>query len=66
MKVELVIHTTCDIEFELIEEGTGRVILERGFLAVSEGNDEAEAAAKRRVRRWCENHGHELVGEVWS
>lgn len=65
MKVELVIHTTCDVEFELVEQGTGKVVMGRSFIC-EEGDYEAESRGKDRVRKYCEKRGLELVGEVWS
>lgn len=64
MKVELVIHTTCGVEFELLEADTGKVIDERGFVC-DEGDEDAEDRAVARVRRWCERNGHDLV-IAWS
>ena len=65
VKVELVIHTTCDVEFELVEQGTGKVVMGRSFVC-EEGNYDAEADAKVRMKKYCESKGFDLVGEVWS
>lgn len=65
MNLELIIHTTCDVEFEIIEAKTGKVIRRRGYVC-DEGDEEAEEAVKRQISRWCEQNGHKLVGEVWS
>ena len=65
MTVELVIHTTCGIEFEILEQATGKVIRERSYVC-DEDDEDAEDAAKDRVLRFCERNGFNLVGEVWS
>jgi hypothetical protein len=65
VKALLVVHTTCGVEFELVEEGTGKVIVPREYIC-EEDDEEAEDAAKQAVARYCEKRGHDLVGEIWS
>ena len=65
MKVEMIVHTTCDVELELVEQGTGKIIIPRTFVA-DEGDYDAEDAAKTRMRNFCKKKGFDLVGEVWS
>ena len=65
MKVEMIIHTTCDVEMELVELETGKVIIPRTFVA-EEGDYDAENAAKIRMKNFCKKKGFDLVSEVWS
>lgn len=75
MKVHLVIHTTSDIEYELVPDKNGEPDLNKSitgrWFVCSEDEDledgeDYEAIEKDRVKRYISKKGWELVGEVWS
>ena len=63
-KVELWVHTTSGVEFEIRDADTGEVIAERWFVA-DEGDSDAEDAEREWVAKRCAKLGFELE-EVWS
>lgn len=67
-RVELWVHTTSGVEFEIRDADTGKVVASRWFIADDDDPDidEAESAERERVAKRCAELGYELVGECWS
>ena len=67
-KVELWVHTTSGIEFEIREAETGEIIASRWFVVDEDALNAEEI--ERTEREWVEKRvaelGYELVGEAWS
>ena len=67
-QVELWVHTTCGVEFEIRDAATGKVVASRWFVADDDDPDadEAESEERARVEKRCVELNYDLVGEVWS
>ena len=59
------VHTTADIEFELLNAETGETIKERTYVC-PDYDDVTEEEAMAQVRQYCERNGFTLTGVCWS
>ena len=67
-RVELWVHTTSGVEFEIRDADTGKVVASRWSVADgdSEDADDLESEERTRVEKRCAELNYDLVGEVWS
>lgn len=64
-RAKIVVHTSSDIEFEVIDADTGEVLYDRSFWC-EEGDEEAESAGWAYFRKGIAQRGWTLAEEVWS
>lgn len=64
--VELWVHTTCGIEFEVVDATTKESITGRIFWCDDEEADEKEEDGWIHFRKKIEQKGWKLLEEVWS
>lgn len=68
-EVNLIGHTTCGLEFEIVDAVTGTSLSGRIFWASDEDleeDDELEGRGWERYRKMIENKGWTLKEIVWS
>lgn len=61
----LIIHTTCGIEFEVVEDETDRVLITRTYWC-DEGDEESEEEGVERFIKIIEKKGWNYIGQSWS
>lgn len=64
-RVELWIHRTSGIEFELIDADTKKVIMDRVYVC-DEDDEDAEEVEMNWVMQKISKAGWEFAGTVWS
>lgn len=65
VRAELWIHTTSDVEFEIIDADTGAVLMDRVYVC-DEGDEDAEEVEMNWVMQKISKAGWEFAGTVWS